>query len=357
VSLEAFVAALLFVGVLAYAVLAGADFGSGLWDLTAGGDERGAPLRTLVDHVIGPVWEANHVWLVYVLVFLWTGFPAAFAALCTTMYVPLSLAGLGIVARGSAFAFRKLAPGLGSARLLGALFAASSVVTPFLLGCVVGGVVEGRVPLDGHGDPWTAWTAPTSLAGGLLAVLTCAFLAATFLTAEAGARCDAALAAWCRTRALASGAAAGTVALVAIPLLHDDAPILFHGLTHRALPLLVASALAGLSALGLLWRRRHVLARVAAVGAVGAVVVGWGVAQYPWILVGRATLHDAAAPHATLWGLVVVVGLAAVLVLPPLAYLFTTTQRGWWVRPEAAPSAASRAPGRSAPSGGGAGPG
>jgi cytochrome d ubiquinol oxidase subunit II len=334
VSLEAFVAALLFVGVLAYAVFAGADFGSGLWDLTAGGDQRGAPLRTLVDHVIGPVWEANHVWLIYVLVFLWTGFPAAFAALCTTMYVPLSLAGLGIVARGSAFAFRKLAPGLASARFLGAMFAASSVATPFLLGCVVGGIVEGRVPLDGGGDPWSSWTGPTSLVGGALAVLTCSFLAATFLTAEAEARGDAVLVAWCRARALAAGLATGVVALVAVPLLHDDAPVFFHGLTHRALPLVLASALAGVTALGLLWRRRHAIARVAAVGAVGAVVLGWGVGQYPWILVGSARLHDAAAPPATLWALVVVVGLAAVLVLPPLAYLLTTTQRGWWVRRE-----------------------
>ena len=240
-SLPEVVAALLFVGVIAYAVFAGADFGSGVWDLTAGGDERGAPLRTLIDHVIGPVWEANHVWLVYVLVFLWTGFPAVFAAVCTTFFVPLSLAGLGIVARGSAFAFRKLAPNLATARLLGALFAMSSVATPFLFGCVVGGIAAGRVPASGDGDPWTSWTGPTSLVGGTLAVLTCAFLAATFLTREASLRGDDALTEWCRRRALGSGLAAGAVALAGIAPLRSDARTLFDGLTDTALPVILVS--------------------------------------------------------------------------------------------------------------------
>jgi cytochrome d ubiquinol oxidase subunit II len=271
------------------------------------------------------------VWLVYVLVFLWTGFPNVFAAVCTTFFVPLSLAGLGIVARGTAFAFRKLAPSLATARFLGALFAMSSLVTPFLLGCVVGGIAAGRVPASGAGDPWTSWTGPTSLVGGSLAVLTCAFLAATFLTREASLRDDPDLTAWCRRRAVGSGLAAGAVALVGIAPLRSDAPTLYDGLTGTALPLMLLSALAGTAALAALWWRRWDPARVAAAVAVSAVVAGWGVGQHPWMLVGSAEIEQSAAPRATLWALVIVVGLAAVLVLPPLAYLLSITQQAWWV--------------------------
>lgn len=327
------VAATLFAGIVAYAVLGGADFGSGLWDLTAGDARRGGPLRSLVDRALGPVWEANHVWLVFVLVYLWTGFPAGFAAVMETLFVPFSLAGAGIVLRGAAFAFRKFAPDLASARLFGAFFAASSIITPFLFGTIAGAVASGRVPLDGQGDRWSSWTGPTSLVGGTLAVLTCSFLAATFLVAEAARTGDRALTAACRRRALGAGVASGAVALAGIVPLHDDAPELFDGLTGRALPLVVLSAVAGVLALAALWAHRPALARAGAVAAVASVVVGWGVAQHPWLLVDQATLDEAAGADATLWGLMAVFGVAAVLVLPALAYLFWITQRGPMARP------------------------
>src|SRR3954465_11212520 len=130
-TLAAVVAAAMFIGVVAYALLAGADFGSGFYDLTAGGDRSGAELRTLIDHSIGPVWEANHVWLIYVLVMWWTGFPESFASAMSTLILPMLLALLGIVLRGAAFAFRKFAPTIGQARLYGATFAGSSLITPF----------------------------------------------------------------------------------------------------------------------------------------------------------------------------------------------------------------------------------
>jgi cytochrome d ubiquinol oxidase subunit II len=335
VNLADLVAALLFLGVLAYAVLGGADFGSGLWDLTAGDAERGAPIRTLIDRVIGPVWEANHVWLIYVLVFLWTGFPTAFASLMETLFVPFGLAGLGIVARGSAFAFRKFAPTLRSARLFGALFATSSVVTPFLFGAIAGAVAAGRVPADGTGDRWTSWTGPTSIVGGLLAVTTCAFLAATFLTAEAALRHDRDLTDRCRARALGAGIVSGIVALAGIVPLEHDAPTLFDGLTGAALPLVLVSAAAGLAALANLAARRYLVARVAAVVAVAAVVVGWGVAQHPWILTDTLAIDDAAGAPATLWALVATFAVAAVIVLPGLGWLFWLTQRPGWAAAEA----------------------
>src|ERR671927_1043434 len=193
-------AAVLFVGVVAYAVLGGADFGAGFWDLTAVGAQRGRRPRHLVDESLAPVWEANHVWLIFCLVMLWTGFPAAFAAIMTTLYIPLGLAALGIVVRGSGFAFRKVFVRTEQQRVVGAAFAASSVLTPFFLGTVAGGIASGRVPAEGHGDPVTSWLNPTSLLGGTLAVLTCAFVAAVFLTAEGRRRGDDDLEVWFRRR-------------------------------------------------------------------------------------------------------------------------------------------------------------
>lgn len=330
-SLVDTVAAIMFLGVVAYAIFGGADFGSGVWDLTAGDAQRGGPLRALIDKAIGPVWEANHVWLIFVLVYLWTAFPAGFAAIMDTLFVPVSLAGLGIVARGSAFAFRKFAPDMAKARLFGALFAVSSLLTPFLFGTAAGAIASGRVPIGGAeagADRWSSWTGPTSLIGGVLAVLTCSFLAATFLVAEAHHQGDEALAEACRRRAIAAGVVTGVVAIAGIVPLRNDAPTLFDGLTGRAFPLILLSAVAGSFTLVALWRRYATAARVGAATAVGSVVVGWGVAQYPWLLVDEAELADAAGADATLWALVVTFGLAAVTVVPALGYLYWVTQRG-----------------------------
>ncbi|MFC5730005.1 MULTISPECIES: cytochrome d ubiquinol oxidase subunit II [Nocardioides] len=329
-SLEVAVAAALFVGVVAYAVLGGADFGSGFYDLTAGGSRRGAELRTLVDHSIGPVWEANHVWLIYVLVMWWTGFPTSFAAAMTTLILPLLLALLGIVLRGASFAFRKYAATLGQARLFGAVFALSSVLTPFFLGTVAGGLASGRVPADGHGDLWSSWINPTSLFGGVIAVGTCAFLAGTFLAADAARSASTRLAEQLRGRTLAVGALTGAAVFAALVPIQRDAPTLADGLEGRAAPLVVVSALAGVATLVLLWRRRFAPARLTAVVAVAAVVSGWGVGQYPWLLVDEVTIEDAAGAPATLQGLLVAVALAAALVGPSLYYLFRLTQSEEW---------------------------
>ena len=332
-SLELAVAAAMFVGVLAYAVLGGADFGSGFFDLTAGGSRRGAELRTLVDHSIGPVWEANHVWLIYVLVIWWTGFPESFAAAMSTLVLPLLLALLGIVLRGASFAFRKYSATLGQARLFGVTFAVSSILTPFFLGTVAGAIASGRVPLEGVGDRWSSWLNPTSLFGGVIAVGTCAFLAGVFLTADAERSHRQRLTEDLRTRTIVVGLATGAVVFAAlVPVLHD-APVLGAGLTGRAAPLVVLSAVAGCATLLLLVRRRFRAARWSAVVAVASVVSGWGVAQYPWLLVDEVTIVDAAGAAATLWGLLVAVGLAVVVVVPPLAYLLRLTQSEEWTRP------------------------
>jgi cytochrome d ubiquinol oxidase subunit II len=330
VSLAVMVAAALFVGVLAYALFGGADFGSGFYDLTAGGAARGAELRTLVDHSIGPVWEANHVWLIYVMVTWWTAFPETFAAAMSTLIMPMLLALLGIVLRGASFAFRKYAATLGQARLFGAVFALSSLITPFFLGAVAGGIASGRVPATGRGDLWTSWLNPTSVFGGIIAVGTCAFLAGTFLCADARRSRQQHLAEQLRWRTLGVGAVTGTVVFAALIPLQRDAPSLVDGLETRAAPLVVISALAGVATLALVGVRRFAVARVTALIAVAAVVAGWGVGQYPWLLVDEVTIADAAGARATLQALLVAVGLAAVLVLPPLAYLYKLTQSEAW---------------------------
>jgi cytochrome d ubiquinol oxidase subunit II len=331
-NLELAVAAALFAGVVVYAVFGGADFGSGFYDATAGGDVRGAEVRTLIDHSIGPVWEANHVWLIYVLVMWWTGFPETFAATMTTLAVPLMLALLGIVLRGASFAFRKYAATLGQARLFGVIFAGSSLITPFFLGAAVGAIASGRVPASGNGDLFDSWLTATSLLGGVIAVGTCAFLAGTFLVADAQRGGMPDLADQLRLRTLGVGVVTGAVVLGTLVPLHTDASTLFDGLSGRAAPLIVVSALAGAATLVLLWRRRYSPARLTAVVAVAAVVLGWGVGQYPWLLVDEVRIEDAAGADATLTGLLIAVGLAAVIVVPALGYLYWLTQSERWSR-------------------------
>ena len=325
--MSTFAAVVLFVGVLAYAVLGGADYGAGFWDLTAGGAERGRLPRRLVDQALAAVWEANHVWLIFCLVMLWTAFSPAFAAIMTTLYIPLGLAALGIVVRGSGFAFRKVLVRTEQQRVAGAAFATSSVLVPFFLGTVVGGIASGRVPTGGYGDPIRSWVNPTSLLGGTLAVLGFAFLAAVFLVAEARNRDEADLEGYFRRRAISIAVVTGAVALAGIGILHADAPHLFSGLLGWGLPCVLVSAACGVAALVLLRRAAPAPLRALAVGAVATVVLGWGVAQYPQLLGTHLTVQQAAAPLPTLVTLTVVAAAALVLVVPATVLLFVLQQR------------------------------
>ena len=179
-------AVILWVGVTLYAIFGGADFGAGVWDLLAGSGERAERVRGQIDRSIGPVWEANHVWLIFVLVVLWTAFPSAFSAIMTTLYIPLALAALGIVLRGSGFAFRHALPGpvQGPATRV---FGVASVLTPFFMGTVVGAIASGEVPAAGDGDPTGSWTGFLPLVTGALFVLVAAYTAAVFLVRDSGA--------------------------------------------------------------------------------------------------------------------------------------------------------------------------
>ena len=309
---------LTLVSMTAYALLAGADFGAGIWDLLAGASDRGAPRRKLIEHVIGPVWEANHVWLIFVLVLVWTTFPAVFAAIASTLWAPLTFAAFGIIGRGAAFAFRKAVSTVAEQRLFGAVFAASSVATPFFLGAAAGAVAGGRVPIGiAGGDPWASWLSPVGVLAGALSVTACAFLAATYLC---GNTTDPALASWFRTRALLSGAVTGALALAGLLVAHGSAHHLFDCLTGRALPLIVVSVVSGVGALALVAGRRFILARAAAGGAVAALVWGWGFGQYPDLLPG-ASIDSAAAAPATVHAVLVTSLAGLVLLVPSMVLL------------------------------------
>ena len=321
------VAVVLFFGVTAYCVFAGADFGAGFWDLIAGGPERGQRPRDLVDHSIGPVWEANHVWLIFCLVVLWTGFPEAFQSIMLTLFVPLTLAALGIVMRGSSFAFRKSVFVTKERRRYGAVFAISSVLVPYCMGAVAGGIASGRVPAGGiAGDRWSSWVNPTSVLGGVMAVTVCAYLAAVYLISDARRLSQDDMVAYYRRRALAAAIVAGLVAVVGIFVLYADADYIFHGLTSRGLPLVIVSMFCGLGSLWLIARGAFGYARILSIGAVASVVVGWGVAQWPYILPTSLKVSAAAAPDPTLATILVVFVIAAVVILPSLGWLYYLDQ-------------------------------
>jgi cytochrome d ubiquinol oxidase subunit II len=322
-------ALLLWVGVIAYAIFGGADFGAGFWDLLSGGSRRGERPRELIEHSLGPVWEANHVWVVFCLVMLWTAFPPAFTAIMTALAVPLALAAFGVVLRGAGFAFRKASTDLPNRRFYGAAFAASSVITPFAMGTVAGAVASGRVHAGARSDHVTVWINPTSILGGVLAVTTCAYLAAVFLVADAQHREDRELTRYFTRRAFTIAGLTGVVALIGIFIVDHDAPALHHGLTHDGLPFVIASAVCGLGTLAVLGRRPgSLLSRALAIGAVAAVVTAWGVAQYPDMLPGELTIQRAASPSITLIWLTVIAVVAIAIVAPSFGLLYLLAQRG-----------------------------
>jgi cytochrome d ubiquinol oxidase subunit II len=322
--------AILIVALAAYAVLGGADFGAGFWDLTAGGAEHGARVRGMVKRSMGPVWEANHVWLIVVLVVLWTCFPHAFGPLMETLYVPLFLAAVGIIFRGAAFALRGEAATIAEARLLGATFALSSLLTPFFLGCAVGAVASGQVPVGGDpGEPFSSWTSATSILVGCMAVATGAYIAAIFLAADSARANMPDLVAAFRRRALAAAIVAGALAIGGLAVINSDAPDLYDGLTSGGgLAMVVVSALVGLATIGLIWVGRFELARYTSAVAVGAILVGWALAQRPDFLPGELSFQDAAAGDSTMLATLIALVIALAVIVPALALLFRLTLKG-----------------------------
>jgi cytochrome d ubiquinol oxidase subunit II len=322
--------AVLIVALTAYAVLGGADFGAGFWDLTAGGAERGARLRGLVKQSMGPVWEANHVWLIVILVVMWTCFPHAFGPVMETLYVPLFLAAVGIIFRGAAFALRGEAATIGEARALGATFALSSLMVPFFLGCAIGAVASGQVPAAGDStEPFSSWTSSTSIFIGLLAVASGAYIAAVFLAADATRAGMPDLVTAFRKRALGAAVVAGALAIAGLAVVNSDAPDLYDGLTSGlGLVMVIASGLAGLVTIALVWQSRFEIARYTAAVAVGTILVGWAAAQRPDFLPGQLTFEDAAAGDVTMIATLVAIALALAVIVPSLVWLYRLKLKG-----------------------------
>jgi cytochrome d ubiquinol oxidase subunit II len=346
------VGGILLATVTLYAMLGGADFGGGLWDLLAGGDRRGEAPRQLIDESITPVWEANHVWLVFALVIFWTAFPDAFAAVMTAAALPLWLAVGGIVLRGSGFAFRREVTRLSLQRAFGAVFAFSSLLTPFFMGTVVGAVAAGQIPAGASHASLSVWTGATSLLTGFLFAGACGYLAAVYLIGEAARRDNRPLVRYFTRRALAAAVVTGALSLATLAGLHGSDALLYGRLTGRALPLVIVAGLCGVAVLGLLAAGRARGIRILAALGVAAVVWGWGVAQYPVLLPGTTvTLSNAGAPHSTLVALVGLFVAVVVLIGPSFGLLFALHGRqvlqageGWmapaggWAPPAAGPA-------------------
>ncbi|MER6082894.1 cytochrome d ubiquinol oxidase subunit II [Streptomyces sp. NPDC001833] len=322
------IAVVLLLAIAAYACGGGTDYGAGFWDLTAGGAERGRRPRWLIDHAMEPVWEVNNVWLIFVLVIMWTGFPVLFQRVFTTMWLPLALAAVGIVLRGAGFALRKPVRRLAGRRLYGAVFAVSSLLTPFFLGAAAGGVASGRVTATTTAST-DAWANPTSLLFGLLAVAATATLGAVFLAADAR-RFDAPdLDHYFRRRALAALAAVAVLAVVTLVVTHGDAPHVWHGLTHGVgLVFVIVAVLATLATAWLLIRPSGGWSRVTAVGVVASAVIAWGMAQRPYLVPTSLTIAEGAGAHTTLRWLGLVTLVAVVLIVPAVVFLYWLDTHG-----------------------------
>ena len=309
---------LILVGIAAYIVLAGADFGAPFWALTARG-ERAAEIREQTHRSMAPVWEANHVWLIFVLVVCWTAYPEVFGSLFSTLWIPLMLAAIGIILRATAY----VAGGLADRTSVGWVSAISSLLTPFMLGTVVGAIADGRVPVgNASGDLITSWLNPVSITIGILAVAFCAYLAAIYLAADADRSGKSDLAEAFRTRAIGAGIVTGVLALAGLGVMAGDDSSIYDGLVSGAgLVAVVISGLAGLGAIVLLWTRNYTPARVAGALATVAVVAGWGFAQAPEILPGL-TIDEAAAPDNVIIALLFAIGVGLLVLVPSLILLY-----------------------------------
>ena len=317
----------ILVGLAAYAVLAGADFGAGIWVLLS--QRRDEELRDHARHAMGPVWEANHVWLIFVIVVAWTAYPTVLASIASTLSIPLFVAAVGIILRGTAYALRAQAESGLVATRTERLLGVSSILTPFALGATAGGIASGRVPVgNAAGDLWTSWFNATGMTIGVLSVATSWYLASVYLSADAARLGDAAIVRAFRARATVTGVVAGALAFAALIVVHEDARPIWDGLTSGwGLVPLVASTVAGGATLLLVRAGRYEAARLAAATAVAAVVAGWAVAQSPDLLPG-VTVDDAAAGHATLVAIVISVAGGALILFPSLALLFNLTLAG-----------------------------
>lgn len=328
---EVILLVILWLALTLYVLLGGADFGAGIWEVNLA-FQASEKERSLLQRAIGPVWEANHVWLIFVLVLLFNAFPPAFAALSRALWLPLLLALVGIVFRGAAFAFRSYAVGAVRQQAgWGVAFALASTAAPFFLGAAVGAVASGNLavtPRGGYaGNYLTDWLSPLTLFNGFFTVGVCAYLAAVYLAREASQEGDAELADRWRQRALATGVWMGVLALAGLVFLATEAPLLWQGFQERAWPLVVVSLVTGFFSLGALWRRHYTASVAGVIATVATVLGGWGIAQYPALVLPTITIEEAKAPNAVLWAMIGCIAVGALVLLPSLGWLFIIFKR------------------------------
>jgi len=318
--------AVLWLSLIAYAVLGGADFGGGIWDFLAFGLQAERQ-RRLVGQAIGPVWEANHVWLIFLIVGLFTAFPPAFAVLSIALFVPLTLALIGIVLRGAAFAFRAhAAEAVAIRKVWGRLFSTASTITPFLLGTSAAAVASGRIRIQGghvQTDLWMGWTTPFALTIGAMALSLCAVLAAIYLTVEAQSINDTGLVEAFRVRAIIAGAITAVLGALGLLLSPSEAPLLWSGMLDHAIPVVIATMLVGLGAAASLFLRRYRLARILIVVETAFLFGAWGISQLPYLIPPDLKVTDAASPPFTLLALLISTAIGMALLLPSLWFLFS----------------------------------
>lgn len=323
-SLETVAAGAMIVALNFYALLGGADYGGGVWDLFATGP-RAKAQRELVAHAIGPVWEANHVWLILVVVILFTGFPTAFGAIATALHIPLTLLLIGIVLRGSAFTFRAYDSKRDEVQKRWSyVFSISSVITPLLLGVTLGAIASGTIRVENGvitSGFVRAWLTPFPFAVGFFSLALFAFLAAVYLTLESETE---ELQEDFRKRAFVAGIAVGVLALIVLLLSESGAPKVRAGLTASwyALPLHLLTALCALGTFYCLWRRKYAWARVLSAGQVSLILWGWALAQFPYIVEPDLTISSAAAPRLTIKLMLLALVIGSLLLFPSLYYLF-----------------------------------
>ncbi len=325
-SYELLLAGILVVALVAYSVTAGADFGGGVWDLLAFGP-RARAQREMIARAVAPIWEANHVWLIFVIVVLFVCFTPVYAVIGTALHIPLTLMLFGIVLRGAAFAFRSYHYGP-KQFYWDAVFAISSLVTPVALGMCVGAVASGAIDADVDGtvrsDFFSSWLAPFPVSVGAFTLIEFSFLAACYLTVEAE---HEALREDFRLRAIGSGILTAVLGWLAFALAYQGAPLIFAGIAGNVM-LIAGISVVALSAVGALFARKYRLAQILAISQVSLVVLGWANAQFPYLVVPDLTVHNAHASDAVMEGALAVLAIGSVVLVPSFVYLYAVF-KGW----------------------------
>jgi cytochrome bd ubiquinol oxidase subunit II len=318
---------ILWLALIIYTVTGGADFGGGMLELFAVG-KSGVRQDALIDESMDPVWEANHVWLIFLLVVFFTASPPVFAAINVILFIPLLLALIGIVLRGSSFAFRMhgIIKRSQTVRILSRIFSVASAMTPFFLALAAAAIASGAIHIQNKSQIVTNtgsyWLTPFTVTIGAMALTLCVTIAAIYLTVEATSRGDTELAEAFRRRGLIAGALTAALGLLGLILSPSEASFLWNAMLDHAIPLVIVTMLIGLAAAAALWFKRYGWARILIVAEAAFLLISWGVSQFPYLIPPDVKVENAASPQETQTLLLVGIIIALIIVVPSLWFLF-----------------------------------